>query len=479
MKYQKANIYHLIAVFSLFIIQFSILNSQDTWVRTYQPFGNDVSYEVEDIRICPDGGYAVIGSIWNEWEGNRGFMMKTDSDGNFMWANLDIVEFVSEPEPSGFVVLEDGSFLTAGNNFWFGGRYLLKRNSEGDIVWTQPIDYSINGIELTNDGNLITTGGSTEGDVNLQKFDLNGNLLWRGCYIPEGFEYGIGYSVTQTSDNGYAITGIVDGPNNWDVLVLKTDANGDSLWSWTFDGYGGYHDIGHSIIETDFGNLVVIGEINGPIYRSIDTFILNINAVGDTLWTEIIQDLSIGYSVINTQDGNFVGYSWSGNATDKTRLYKFDEDGYFLWNEQLAYWPAVGDRCFHVLPNEGFICCGTEMYRTSIYITKTDSMGQVTSVEDNELQTLEFKLSNYPNPFKSMTTISFSLPEERKVDITIYSIKGQKVKTLVNEDIERGIWKKVWDGSDNNDKPVSSGMYVIKLNIDEETKVVRKMIVIR
>lgn len=68
----------LILLFSVFIIQFSILNSQDTWIQNYQPFGDDVSYFVEDIRVCSDEGYAVIGSIWSdEVMNNYGFMIKT------------------------------------------------------------------------------------------------------------------------------------------------------------------------------------------------------------------------------------------------------------------------------------------------------------------------------------------------------------------------------------------------------------------
>ena len=433
MKYQKANIYHLIAVFSLFIIQFSILNSQDTWIRTYQPFGNDVSYEVEDIRICPDSGYAVIGTILiDDWD-RDGFMMKTDSDGNLLWANIDSVDFIPDPQPSGFVVLEDGSFITAGNYYWSNvGNYLLKRNSQGGIEWTQQLDneFTLQALELTNDENLITTGFSTYNTIFLEKLDLSGNLIWRETYLPDGYEYGGGYSVTQTYDNGYAITGIVDGPNNWDVLVLKTDANGDSLWTWIFDGYGGYHDIGHSIIETDFGNLVVIGEINGPIYRSIDTFILNINTVGDTLWMEIIQNLSIGYSVLKIQNNNFVGYSWSGSNSEMTRLFQFNEEGDILWNQQLSFWSAEGDRCFHELNDEGFICCGTEMYRTSIYIAKTDSNGNITSVNEDDITFSVSKLICYPNPFQTEINFYFNTLNNNNLQLNIFNIKGQIVNRL-------------------------------------------------
>ena len=475
MKHQKSNFYRLIAVFSIFIIQFSILNPQDTWIRTYQPFGDDEDYLVEDIRICPDDGYAVIGSIWNELEGNRGFMMKTDRAGNYEWANLDIVDFVSQPEPSGFVVLEDGSFITAGNNFWGTGKYLLKRYPNGEIEWTQSLDndYSIYAIELTNDGDLITTGSSMDGPVNIQKLDLNGDMIWRGTYLPEGYEVGGGESVTQTSDNGFAITGSVYGENNRDILVIKTDANGDSLWTWTYDGYGGYNDKGSCIISVDH-DFLVTGSIYGPNLRSIDTFISKFDNVGDTLWMSIIQDLATSYSVINTHDDNFVGYSWSGSQTNMTRLYKFDEEGDLIWNEQIAHWPAVGDRSIQELQNEGFICAGAGHSGSRIYISKTDSVGQVTSVEDNEINPESIlKIKCYPNPVRSSLKISYVLYEPSNVEIDLYNVKGQFIDRILNDNYLIG------KHSINRDIiNYPSGLYYIHYKTDKQAET-KKITIIR
>lgn len=68
---------------------------------------------------------------------------------------------------------------------------------------------------------IITTGSSMDNTINLQKFDLEGNLIWRRNYLPEGYEFGGGHSVMQTSDGGYALTGSVYGENNKDVLIIK------------------------------------------------------------------------------------------------------------------------------------------------------------------------------------------------------------------------------------------------------------------
>ena len=96
--------------------------------------------------------------------------------------------------------------------------------------------------------------------------------------------------------------------------------------------------------------------------------------------------------------------------------------------------------------------------------------------EDIEKITLH---NNYPNPFNPNTTISFSLPEESKVELTIYNIKGQKVRSLVNEEMNRGIHRKLWNGKDSSGKEVSSGVYFYKLNVYGKTKSVKKCLLVK
>ena len=91
----------------------------------------------------------------------------------------------------------------------------------------------------------------------------------------------------------------------------------------------------------------------------------------------------------------------------------------------------------------------------------------------------EIKLGNYPNPFNPTTTISFSTTESTEsTELAIYNIKGQKVKTLVNEKLDVGTHQVVWDGKDESSKPVSSGIYFYKMNNGEYTST-RKMILMK
>jgi hypothetical protein len=85
---------------------------------------------------------------------------------------------------------------------------------------------------------------------------------------------------------------------------------------------------------------------------------------------------------------------------------------------------------------------------------------------------------NYPNPFNPETTISFSIPVDCKVDLAIYNIKGQKVKTLVNEYLEKGFHNVIWNSRNNSGKQVSSGVYFYQFRT-ERKQIIRKMLLLK
>jgi hypothetical protein len=70
---------------------------------------------------------------------------------------------------------------------------------------------------------------------------------------------------------------------------------------------------------------------------------------------------------------------------------------------------------------------------------------------------------NYPNPFNPETTIEFSLPANETVRLVVYNLLGQKVKTLVNNEMKAGSYKTTWTGKDDFGKQVSSGIYFLSL----------------
>ena len=85
---------------------------------------------------------------------------------------------------------------------------------------------------------------------------------------------------------------------------------------------------------------------------------------------------------------------------------------------------------------------------------------------------------NYPNPFNPLTSISFALPENRFVTLEVYNIIGQKVKTLVHEDMEAGEYQKIWYGDDERGDQVASGIYFYRIKAGDFVQC-RKMLLLK
>jgi len=86
------------------------------------------------------------------------------------------------------------------------------------------------------------------------------------------------------------------------------------------------------------------------------------------------------------------------------------------------------------------------------------------SNDDNTVPVVRTELKgNFPNPFNPETTIRYSVKDNTQVNIDVYNLKGQLVKRLVNEDKAPGEHTVVWNGTDNNNRQVSSGVYFFKM----------------
>jgi flagellar hook assembly protein FlgD len=70
---------------------------------------------------------------------------------------------------------------------------------------------------------------------------------------------------------------------------------------------------------------------------------------------------------------------------------------------------------------------------------------------------------NYPNPFNPSTTIEYSIQNPGNMELSIYNLRGQKVKSLVNEYKGSGLHKVVWNGTDDQGREVGSGIYLVRM----------------
>jgi hypothetical protein len=102
-----------------------------------------------------------------------------------------------------------------------------------------------------------------------------------------------------------------------------------------------------------------------------------------------------------------------------------------------------------------------------------------TSVEGEDILPFSFALQqNYPNPFNPQTTISYQVPVTSDVKVEVYNLKGQLVRTLVDQRVNQGRYTVVWNGDNSSGQIVSSGVYFVKMTAGK-FKQVRKMTLVR
>jgi hypothetical protein len=87
--------------------------------------------------------------------------------------------------------------------------------------------------------------------------------------------------------------------------------------------------------------------------------------------------------------------------------------------------------------------------------------------------------NNYPNPFNPTTNISFSIEENGYVSLNIYNIRGQLTKTLVSENLDAGVHIITWNGKDNNNQSVSSGIYLYEMKAVGKYTNTKKMLMLK
>jgi hypothetical protein len=105
----------------------------------------------------------------------------------------------------------------------------------------------------------------------------------------------------------------------------------------------------------------------------------------------------------------------------------------------------------------------------SVFINKTGNI----SIETQNLPQKFELCQNYPNPFNPSTTIEYSIPKLSKVEVSVYTINGQKLETLINKNHTTGNYQVTWDGSE-----YASGVYIYQINADNQVQS-KKMLLLK
>lgn len=274
-------------------------------------------------------------------------------------------------------------------------------------------------------------------------------------------------------------------PMNLTLINLEITDNIQSQSDWPITSAGII--LGDSVSA----NIVncTIGNNSSP--GSGGVFLLGLSSQGTT--ANIYNSILYG----NSPDEIYVGNDFSANPTTvniQNSLVAGGEAGIqnpYSWNqvywlennlEEDPFWLGIGDYPYYLQSISPCIDAGTLDLPPGIELPQYDLVGnpriygntvdmgayewQGVGVEEPEIPQLLptiTHISNYPNPFNPSTTIKLELAEAGEIELAIYNIKGQKVKTLLKCTTTPGIYECNWNGKDEAGKCVSSGQYVLKL----------------
>ena len=291
---------------------FSALGSQPPiqWEKTY---GSPEAGWSHFVQQTSDGGYIATGVIYKMGGTDAQlYLVKTDANGNTAWTQS---YGVTSTFDCGYCVQQttDGGYIIAGIYSGYG-LWIIKTDINGNQQWNNIFSslgtdaaYS---VQQTNDGGYILVGGyqympGGASDIWLIKTDSSGVKQWDKKYGLGG-EYG--YCVQQTTDGGYIITGSTKsfGAGNNDVYLVKTDAAGTSTWTQTFGGT--QNDEGYSVRQTSDGGYIVTGYTFSFGAGQSDVYLIKTDTSGNPTWTQTFggTNQEIGETIRQTSDGGYI-----------------------------------------------------------------------------------------------------------------------------------------------------------------------------
>ncbi|MFC2100951.1 T9SS type A sorting domain-containing protein [Bacteroidota bacterium] len=449
-----------------FILLSQITVSQITFEKLYVwPNVNNVA---NSLCITYDNSYMVTGWKGDTMVTDSDlFLMKINAFGDTLWtktyggSSFDQGDYIIQTLDSCYAIVGGTSSITYGNY----DVYFLKTDKYGDTLWTRHYG-GVNSdfgrcVHQTSDSGFIIVGTtciSGSCDIYMIKTDQYGDTSWTKTIGGPAYEQG--FSIRQTFDKGYIIAGLISSATqSYQVYLLKTDSAGNVLWSKEFGGP--YVDNASSVQQTSDSGYIIAGRTKTANYGQSDAYLIKTDANGDSLWTRTYGDPNEhdeAYQIIQTFDGGYVFTGYTTNNWNDLYVVRTDSVGNTIWSQ------SFGDINYQVgsdirqTYDSCFIIAGTYLDMDSmpvfilsydIYIIKLNSSGILTNISFRESENLFI----YPNPTQNHINLKLG---PRCNSIEILNMQGQIVYTETIKDNYRH--SKSIDLSQ-----VNRGVYLIKV----------------
>ena len=473
----------------------SVLTAQITFERTY---GGSRCEWASSGQQTADKGYVLAGATTSFRDDSSDFyIIRTDSIGEPRW--VWVGGSTGMDEAYSVRQTTDGGYIVTGYECYYvptsADVYLIRFGADGRWLWTTSYggwawDAGCS-VQETGDSGYIIAGYTDSygigGDVYLVKTDAYGDTLWTRTY--GGTHRDWGYSVQQTADNGYVVAGVTGSTDagGAGVYLIRTDADGDSLWART---YGGIQDDRCSQVQicSDSG-YIMVGSTKSFGSGLYDVYLVRTSITGDTLWTRAfggpLDDQ--GFSVQQTTDGGYViaGLTCSfGAGGSDVWLIKVDTHGDTMWTRTFGGSRDDQGMSVQQTTDGGFVVTGLTWSlgagSDDVYLVKTDSLGMVVAVaEPKASPTRAPALSLFcePNPSSGTTTIHLTpfAPRHSPLALRIFDAQGRIVRSFSS--LLSPPSSLTWDGRGDSGQALPSGAYFVRVDDGNEhatTRVVLK-----
>jgi hypothetical protein len=355
-------------------------------------FGGSSEDYGSSVSQTDDGGFIITGWTQSYGAGYRSnvWLIKTDALGNEEWnktfggSNTDEGYSVSQTDDEGFIITGRTSSYGAGSS----DVWLIKTDALGNEEWNKTFggsgsDYAYSIAQTSNNGFIITgftsSFGAGDHDVWLIKTDELGNEEWSKTFGDSLDDRG--ESVSLTNDGGFIVVGYT-ASYGYNVWLIKTDANGEEEWNKTFGGSSG--DYGSSVSQTDDGGFIITGWTQSYGAGGRDIWLIKTDAFGNEEWNKTFDGNSKdeGESVSQTNDGGFIIIGSTGlqeASGSDIWLIKTDAFGNEEWNKTFSGSYIDYGKSVYQTNDGGFIITGStkSSYDYDVWLIKTDDEGNV------------------------------------------------------------------------------------------------------
>ncbi|MCK4311436.1 MAG: T9SS type A sorting domain-containing protein [Candidatus Cloacimonetes bacterium] len=420
------------------------------------------------------------------------YLIKTDTDGIIEWEHCypgfqhNEAKKVIETSDGGYLLLvEIDHFGSTPNETW-----LMKVDSIGNEIWTQeyvgyedPVD-----IVETDNNEFILIGNSTYPTPPtafwILRVDSNGEIIWSQVYEPYFIQLPFPFVcslINNNNDNSFLFSGYYYYNPFYRAFLIKINDLGEIEWTYTHETNN--HNFSTCNIIQDEEEFILCTSFGGNIW------LVRIDENGDLVNSVYIEsDYNLeGLSEFRFKPNHgfiFLGFiDYANNNGQDFVLIQTSETGEIEWqnNYDLSTW----DMPFSLIISDSNDLYVAGINRADTFLFSTDGFLSKFHLENSSINN-DLISSNditdiniFPNPFNPSTKIKINLAESGNIELAIYNMKGQKVKTLTNTGFDKGNHSIIWNGVDESGKPVSSGVYFYKLNVNGKSKAVKKCLLLK